>query len=185
MSELEQLKEHLKAKDSSLQRIESERLKLTEKLQASQEEIKTIIKERDDLERVQEVLQKERDQLKENIKEIVAEVSFPLIMFLDIKIVLKWWWCSLLSLINFPPIIKGQKIKEELKATYILLKEYQETINTRNSSEKTDQGANIQRDLEISDTELQAKVGLVKLKNDIWLLCSSYPLRKKIIHMLD
>lgn len=89
MSELEQLKEHLKAKDSSLQRIESERLKLTEKLQASQEEIKTIIKERDDLERVQEVLQKERDQLKENIKEIVAEVSFPLIMFLDIKIVFK------------------------------------------------------------------------------------------------
>eukprot|EP00070_Physeter_catodon_P006932 XP_007114879.2 centromere-associated protein E isoform X4 [Physeter catodon] len=125
MSELEQLKEHLKAKDSSLQRIESERLKLTEKLQASQEEIKTIIKERDDLERVQEVLQKERDQLKENIKEIVAE---------------------------------GQKIKEELKATYILLKQYQETINTRNSSEKTDQGANIQRDLEISDAELQAKI---------------------------
>uniref|UniRef100_A0A8C9C1R3 Centromere-associated protein E n=1 Tax=Phocoena sinus TaxID=42100 RepID=A0A8C9C1R3_PHOSS len=75
MSELEQLKEHLKAKDSSLQRIESERLKLTEKLQASQEEIKTIIKERDDLERVQEVLQKERDQLKENIKEIVAEIQ--------------------------------------------------------------------------------------------------------------
>ncbi|XP_059867802.1 centromere-associated protein E isoform X2 [Delphinus delphis] len=75
MSELEQLKEHLKAKDSSLQRIESERLKLTEKLQASQEEIKTISKERDDLERVQEVLQKERDQLKENIKEIVAEIQ--------------------------------------------------------------------------------------------------------------
>nr|XP_030720024.1 centromere-associated protein E isoform X8 [Globicephala melas] len=125
MSELEQLKEHLKARDSSLQRIEGERLKLTEKLQARQEEIKTIIKERDDLERVQEVLQKERDQLKENIKEIVAE---------------------------------GQKVKEELKATYILLKEYQETINTRNSSEKTDQGANIQRDLEISDTELQAKI---------------------------
>ncbi|XP_059960378.1 centromere-associated protein E isoform X2 [Mesoplodon densirostris] len=125
MSELEQLKEHLKAKDSSLQRIESERLKLTEKLQASQEEIKTIIKERDDLERVQKILQKERDQLKENIKEIVAE---------------------------------GQKIKEELKATHILLKEYQETINTRKSSEKTDQGANIQRDLEISDAELQAKI---------------------------
>lgn len=43
-SELEQLKEQLKAKDSSLQRTESERLKLTEKLQASQEELKTIIK---------------------------------------------------------------------------------------------------------------------------------------------
>ena len=71
MSELEQLKEHLKAKDSSLQRKESERLKLTEKLQASQEELKTIIKEGDELERVQEGLQKETDQLKENTKEIV------------------------------------------------------------------------------------------------------------------
>ena len=57
-SELEQLKEQLKAKDSSLQRIESNRLKLTEKLQASQEELKTVIKERDGLERVQEALQK-------------------------------------------------------------------------------------------------------------------------------
>lgn len=58
MSELEQLKEHLKAKDSSLQRKESERLKLTEKLQGSQEELKTIIKEGGELERVQEALQK-------------------------------------------------------------------------------------------------------------------------------
>uniref|UniRef100_A0A4W2F1A9 Centromere-associated protein E n=1 Tax=Bos indicus x Bos taurus TaxID=30522 RepID=A0A4W2F1A9_BOBOX len=75
MSELEQLKEHLKAKDSSLQRKESERLKLTEKLQGSQEELKTIIKEGDELERVQEALQKETDQLKENTKEIVADIQ--------------------------------------------------------------------------------------------------------------
>ncbi|XP_025146132.3 centromere-associated protein E isoform X5 [Bubalus bubalis] len=75
MSELEQLKEHLKAKDSSLQRKESERLKLTEKIQASQEELKTIIKEGDELERVQEGLQKETDQLKENTKEIVADIQ--------------------------------------------------------------------------------------------------------------
>ncbi|XP_043294551.1 centromere-associated protein E isoform X4 [Cervus canadensis] len=75
MSELEQLKEHLKAKDSSLQRKESERLELTEKLQASQEELKTIVKEEDELERVQEALQKETDQLKENTKEIVADIQ--------------------------------------------------------------------------------------------------------------
>nr|XP_031324237.1 centromere-associated protein E isoform X2 [Camelus dromedarius] len=125
MSELEQLKEHLKAEDSSLQRIENERLELTERVQASQEEIKTIIKERDELKRVQEALQMERDQLKENIKEIVAE---------------------------------GQKIKDELKTTYGLLKEYQETINAGSNSEKTDQGANIQRDSGISDDELQEKV---------------------------
>ena len=85
MSELEQLKEHLKAKDSSLQRKESERLKLTEKLQASQDELKTLIKEGDELERVQEGLQKETDQLKENSKEIVADVSFPLLMFFGYK----------------------------------------------------------------------------------------------------
>ncbi|XP_045039707.2 centromere-associated protein E isoform X4 [Desmodus rotundus] len=72
-SELAQLKEQLKAKDFSLESIESERLKLTERLQESQEEIKIIIKERDELKRMQETLQMERDQLKENNKEIVAE----------------------------------------------------------------------------------------------------------------
>ncbi|KAF0884132.1 CENPE protein, partial [Crocuta crocuta] len=74
MNELEQLKEQLKVKDSSLQSIESERLRLTEKLQESQDKIKTIIKERDELKRVHEALQMERDQLKENIKEIVTEI---------------------------------------------------------------------------------------------------------------
>ncbi|XP_045648807.1 centromere-associated protein E-like isoform X3 [Ursus americanus] len=73
MSELEQLKEQLKVKDSSLQSIESERLKLTEKLQESQDKIKIIIKERDELKRMQEFLQMERHQLKENIKEAVTE----------------------------------------------------------------------------------------------------------------
>lgn len=85
MSEVEQLKEHLKAKGSSLQRKESERLRLAEKLQASQEELKTIIKEGDELERIQEALQKETDQLKENTKEIVADVSYPLLMFFGYK----------------------------------------------------------------------------------------------------
>ncbi|XP_074178971.1 centromere-associated protein E isoform X3 [Rhinolophus sinicus] len=125
MSELEQLKEQFKAKDSSLESIERERLELTERLRESQEEIKIIIKERDELKRVQESLQMERDQLKENIKEIMAE---------------------------------GQKIKEELKTTYILLNEYQETISTRDISEKTDQGVNIRRDSENSDTELRERM---------------------------
>ncbi|XP_055290932.1 centromere-associated protein E isoform X2 [Moschus berezovskii] len=75
INELEQLKEHLKAKDSSLQRKESEKLKLTEKFEASQKELKTIIKEGDELERVQEALQKETDQLEENTKEIVADIQ--------------------------------------------------------------------------------------------------------------
>ncbi|KAK2505630.1 hypothetical protein MC885_013086 [Smutsia gigantea] len=75
MTELEQLKEQLNARDLSLQGIEGERLKLIERLSESQEEIKIRIKERDELKRVQEALQMERDQLKENIKEIVAEMQ--------------------------------------------------------------------------------------------------------------
>ncbi|XP_016079113.1 PREDICTED: centromere-associated protein E isoform X3 [Miniopterus natalensis] len=125
LSELEQLKEQLKAKGLLLESIESEKLELTERLQKSEEEIKIIIKERDELKRVQETLQMERDQLKENIKEIVAE---------------------------------GQKVKEELKTAYSLLKEHQETISTRTISEKIDQGANVQRDLENSDAELWGKI---------------------------
>ncbi|XP_035881715.1 centromere-associated protein E isoform X6 [Phyllostomus discolor] len=73
MSELAQLKEQLKAKDFSLGSIESERLELMKRLQESQEEIKIIIKERDELKRIQETLQMERDQIKEDNKELVAE----------------------------------------------------------------------------------------------------------------
>uniref|UniRef100_F6WPQ8 Centromere-associated protein E n=1 Tax=Callithrix jacchus TaxID=9483 RepID=F6WPQ8_CALJA len=75
MNELEQFKEHLKAKDSALQSIESEMLKLTNRLQENQEEIQIMIKERDELKRVQEALQIERDQLKENNKEIVVKMQ--------------------------------------------------------------------------------------------------------------
>ncbi|XP_008579154.1 PREDICTED: centromere-associated protein E isoform X2 [Galeopterus variegatus] len=75
MSELEQLKMYLKAKDSTLQNLESESFKLSKRLQESQEEVKIITKERDELKRVQEALQMERDQLKENIEEIVAKLQ--------------------------------------------------------------------------------------------------------------
>ncbi|XP_032117469.1 centromere-associated protein E isoform X3 [Sapajus apella] len=75
MNELEQLKEHLKAKDSALQSIESEMLKLTNRLQESQEEVQIMIKERDELKKVQEALQIERDQLKENSKEIIVKMQ--------------------------------------------------------------------------------------------------------------
>lgn len=44
-------------------------------------------------------------------------------------------------------------------------------MSKRNSSEKTDQGANIWRDLENSDAELREKVGLVLLS---WKMTSDY-----------
>lgn len=91
----------------------------------------------------------------------------------------------MLTCINFPPNIKGQKIKEELRTTNILLKEYQETINARNSSERIDQGTDIQRDLENSDAELQGKVGLVllsyKMTSDCFAPLITYG-RKQYIH---
>ncbi|XP_073897568.1 centromere-associated protein E isoform X2 [Castor canadensis] len=72
-TDLEQFKELLEAKDSALQSIENDRLQLSKRLEESQEEIKVVIKERDELKRVQEALLVERDQLKENIKETVAK----------------------------------------------------------------------------------------------------------------
>uniref|UniRef100_A0A8D2B5N5 Centromere-associated protein E n=1 Tax=Sciurus vulgaris TaxID=55149 RepID=A0A8D2B5N5_SCIVU len=75
VNEQEQFKELLNVKESMLQSIESDRLKLNRRLEESQEEIKIIIQERDELKRVQEVLQMERDQMKEDIKENVAKLQ--------------------------------------------------------------------------------------------------------------
>ncbi|XP_030674318.1 centromere-associated protein E [Nomascus leucogenys] len=75
VNELKQFKEHRKAKDSTLQSIESKMLELTNRLQESQEEIQIMIKEKEEMKRVQEALQIERDQLKENTKEIVAKMK--------------------------------------------------------------------------------------------------------------
>ncbi|KFO25872.1 Centromere-associated protein E [Fukomys damarensis] len=74
MNELEKFKELLKTQDSTLQDIESDRLKLSRRLEESQEEIKIIIRERDELQREQEALQLERDQLKENLNETAAKL---------------------------------------------------------------------------------------------------------------
>nr|XP_007997617.2 centromere-associated protein E isoform X6 [Chlorocebus sabaeus] len=69
LSEMEQFK----PKDSALLRIEIEMLRLSKRLQESHDEMKSVAKEKDDLQRLQEVLQSESDQLKENIKEIAAK----------------------------------------------------------------------------------------------------------------
>lgn len=78
MNEMEKLKEEFKIKDSALERIEMEKLELSEKLKESEDEVKCVAKERDDLQRLQEALQSERDQLRENAQEIRAKVSFHL-----------------------------------------------------------------------------------------------------------
>ncbi|XP_058522622.1 centromere-associated protein E [Ochotona princeps] len=73
MNEMEKLKEEFKVKDLALERLEMEKLELSERLQESQDEVKSVAKERDDLQRLQEALQSERDQLRENTQEIRAK----------------------------------------------------------------------------------------------------------------
>lgn len=78
MGGLELLKEQSKTDNSALASVEMERLRLTEKLQESQEEIKSLTEERDNLKMTIETLQVEHDQLKEDLRETLANVSFIL-----------------------------------------------------------------------------------------------------------
>ncbi|XP_011847681.1 PREDICTED: centromere-associated protein E isoform X2 [Mandrillus leucophaeus] len=76
VNELELLKEQSTIKDSTtLASIEMERLKLNEKFQESQEEIKSLTKERDNLKMIKEALEVKHDQLKEHIRETLAKIQ--------------------------------------------------------------------------------------------------------------
>ncbi|KAK7819394.1 hypothetical protein U0070_025422, partial [Myodes glareolus] len=75
MNELDQVKALLQAKDSTLQRLESDRLQLTKELEGSQEEVRILSKERDELRRAQEALCVESQQQKETMKEIGAKLQ--------------------------------------------------------------------------------------------------------------
>uniref|UniRef100_A0A2K6SHG9 Centromere-associated protein E n=1 Tax=Saimiri boliviensis boliviensis TaxID=39432 RepID=A0A2K6SHG9_SAIBB len=71
LSEMEQLKEQLENRDSRLQTVEREKILITETLQQTLEEVKTLTQEKDDLKQLQESLQIERDQLKSDIHDTV------------------------------------------------------------------------------------------------------------------
>ncbi|XP_068950760.1 centromere-associated protein E isoform X4 [Petaurus breviceps papuanus] len=73
VKEVEHLKEQLKSKDSTLERIEMENLELAQKLQASLEETTSVTEERDTLTKTREALHMERDQLKETIRALEAK----------------------------------------------------------------------------------------------------------------
>ncbi|KAM7168718.1 centromere-associated protein E isoform 1-T1 [Macrochelys suwanniensis] len=72
LSEMEQLKEKSKTNESRMETERMEKLAIAQKLQESQEEVRILIQERDDLKQKQETLQSETDQLKEDIQETVA-----------------------------------------------------------------------------------------------------------------
>ncbi|KAL6081104.1 hypothetical protein STEG23_005435, partial [Scotinomys teguina] len=73
--ELDKVKALLLAKDSALQRMESDRLQLTKQVEDSQEEVRVLIKERDELRRTREALHVEIEQQKESIKEIGTKLQ--------------------------------------------------------------------------------------------------------------
>nr|XP_048703282.1 centromere-associated protein E isoform X1 [Caretta caretta] len=72
LSEMEQLKEISKTNESRMEAERMEKLAIAQKLHESQEEVKILIQERDDLKQKQETLQSETDQLKEDIQETIA-----------------------------------------------------------------------------------------------------------------
>nr|XP_044999462.1 centromere-associated protein E [Jaculus jaculus] len=71
LDEVEQLKEELENKDSALRSVEKENSLLTEMLPQIFEEVKTLTQEKDDLQQLQESLQIERDQLRNDIQDTV------------------------------------------------------------------------------------------------------------------
>ncbi|GAB1295424.1 Centromere-associated protein E [Apodemus speciosus] len=73
--ELEQVRALLLAKDTALQSVERDRLRLSKQLEESQEELKLLIKEREELRRTQEALHVESERQKESIKEMGAKLQ--------------------------------------------------------------------------------------------------------------
>lgn len=76
LNEVKELKEQLASRDSSLQTVENEKTLITEKLQQTLEEVRTLTLERDAFRQLQESLQIEKDQLKSDIEDTVHMVSF-------------------------------------------------------------------------------------------------------------
>uniref|UniRef100_UPI00402B4B3F centromere-associated protein E n=1 Tax=Arvicanthis niloticus TaxID=61156 RepID=UPI00402B4B3F len=75
MDELDGVRALLLAKDSALENVESDRLQLNKQLEESQEEIKVLIKEREELRRIQEALRVESEKQRESIEEISTKLQ--------------------------------------------------------------------------------------------------------------
>lgn len=73
---MEELKKQLESRESRLQMVEKEKTLITEKLQQTLVEVKTLTQEKDDQKQLQESLQIERDQLKSDIQDTINMVRF-------------------------------------------------------------------------------------------------------------
>ncbi|XP_053113451.1 centromere-associated protein E isoform X2 [Hemicordylus capensis] len=72
LSEMEKLKDELKALELKMEAGETENLALAQRLQDGKEEIRALTEERDDLKWKQEALEREKEQMKEDIQETVS-----------------------------------------------------------------------------------------------------------------
>lgn len=76
LKEVEELKQQLESRDCRLHTVEKEKTLLTEKLQQTLVEVKTLTQEKADQKQLQESLQIERDQLKTDIQDTINMVRF-------------------------------------------------------------------------------------------------------------
>lgn len=72
---MESLQNEFRNQGLALERVETEKLELAQRLHESYEEVKSITKERNDLKELQESFEIEKKQLKEYAREIEAAVS--------------------------------------------------------------------------------------------------------------
>lgn len=72
---MESLRDQLRSQGLALERVETERLELSQKLHENCEKLKSLTKERNELKELQESLEIERRQLAEYAREIKATVS--------------------------------------------------------------------------------------------------------------
>lgn len=71
----EDLNQQLEAQKSSLEKVEMQNVNLTQRLNETLEEMKSVAKERDELRSVEERLTADRDQLKKSLEETITKVS--------------------------------------------------------------------------------------------------------------
>lgn len=77
MCDTEQLKKEFKVQSLTMNKIEMENLNLAQKLHENLEEMKSVMKERDNLRGLEETLKLERDLLKADLQGSTARVSCP------------------------------------------------------------------------------------------------------------
>lgn len=82
---MESLQEQLRSQGLALERMEIERLELSQKFHENCEKLKSLTKERNDLKELQESFEIERRQLAEYAREIKATVSNTLAFSLSAK----------------------------------------------------------------------------------------------------